>query len=342
MSTAPSVADLRSDTVTRPSPAMRDAMRDAEVGDDVWGDDASVNALEAYVAAELGKEAALFLPSGTQSNLTAMLCHCQRGDAVITGAPCHVAQYEAAGISVLGSVALETLTPAADFTLPLDALEYSLGREDDVHKAPPRLLVLENTIHGRVLTLAQLTEQVAVARRHGKQVHLDGARLFNASEVLAVEAKVLCEPFDTVSVCLSKGLGAPVGSLLCGPKALIDRARHWRRMLGGGMRQAGVLAAAGHYALTQQRADLQADHRRAQALAEGLAALPGLSVTPTPSNMVFVSDEGSLSAPRLAEAAETLEIMLPSYSRTMRLVTHRDVDDSGIERAIEAYQQATQ
>ncbi len=325
--------DLRSDTVTRPSPGMREAMARAEVGDDVYGEDPTVNRLEETIAARLGKEAAIFAPSGTQSNLLALLAHCQRGDEYIVGTTGHTYLYEGGGAAVLGSIQPAPLPFAADGTLPLDAVEAVI-KPDDPHYARTRLLCLENTNDGRVLPLDYIADAAGLARRHGLGLHLDGARLFNAVVRLGVDASRVVEAFDTVSVCLSKGLGAPVGSCLVGSRELVASARRWRKMLGGGMRQAGVIAAAGLYALEHQVEDLARDHERAGRLATALDELDGVErFLPVDTNMVFVrcSDHE-----RLAEHLAARDITV-ICEPAMRLVTHRDIDDEAIDRVIHAF-----
>ncbi|MBT9487182.1 MAG: low-specificity L-threonine aldolase [Rubrivivax sp.] len=323
--------DLRSDTVTRPTPAMRAAMAAAEVGDDVFGDDPTVNALQNRIAAELGKEAALFMPSGTQSNLTAVLCHCERGDEFIVGQHAHAYKYEAGGAAVLGSVQPQPLEQGADGTLALDAIAAAI-KPDDLHFARTRLLALENTWGGRVLPAGYVADATALARRHGLATHLDGARLFNAAVASGVPAAEIARHFDTVSVCFSKGLGAPVGSALVGPRELIDRARRWRKMLGGGLRQAGVLAAAALHALDHHVQRLAEDHAHARRLAEGLQGLPGVTVELPQTNIVFVQ----LAPEKAAGAVERLAAagVLCTGLYQLRLVTHLDVSSSDIDTAI--------
>ena len=326
--------DLRSDTVTRPTPAMREAMARAEVGDDVFGDDPTVRALESRIAETLGKEAAVFVPSGTQSNLAAILAHCQRGDEYLAGQQAHCYRYEAGGAAVLGSVQPQPIAHAEDGSLPLEAIEAAI-KPDDPHFARTRLLCLENTIGGRVLGLDYLGEATALARRYGLACHLDGARLFNAAVALGVEARAIAAPFDTVSVCFSKGLGAPMGSALVGPRDAVERARRWRKMLGGSLRQAGVVAAAALHALEHHVERLAEDHAHATRLAAGLAGLQGLAVEQPQTNMVFARIEDADAVPGLAAhlaASGVLALVFP----TTRFVTHLDVDADGIDRAAEA------
>ena len=325
------MVDLRSDTVTRPTPAMRAAMGDAEVGDDVFGDDPTVNRLQARAAEIAGFEAALFFPSGTQSNLAALMAHCERGEAVILGLEAHSYRYEAGGAAVLGSIHSRPLPNRPDGTLDLAEIEAAI-EPDDPHFARTRLLALENTIGGRVLPRRYLEQAAALARRRGLASHLDGARIFNAAVALETSVNSLCAGFDSVSVCLSKGLGAPVGTVLLGSGGFIDRARRVRKMLGGGMRQAGVLAAAGLYALEHNVSRLAIDHDHAARLAQGLARL-GLPVEQH-TNMVFVRhgvDPQALAAHLGAHGV----LVLPAPR--LRLVTHLDVDAAGIDRALAAF-----
>jgi threonine aldolase len=327
--------DLRSDTVTRPSGAMREAMAQAPVGDDVWGDDPTVQQLETISAALLGKEAALYLPSGTQSNLVALLTHCQRGDEYLVGQDAHTYKYEGGGAAVLGSIQPQPLTMAPDGSIPLDSIRNAI-KPDDFHFARTRLLCLENTIGGKVLGLDYMSAACALADEHGLAKHLDGARIFNAAVKLELPASRIAAPFDTVSVCLSKGLGAPVGSVLCGPRAFIMQARRWRKMLGGGMRQAGIIAAAGIYALEHNIARLAEDHANAALLASGLAQIPDIRIDPATvqTNMVFF-------VPR-SDTAEALVASLKAHDilvdpgKTIRLVTHLDVSREDVLAVVAA------
>jgi len=327
------VVDLRSDTVTRPTPAMRDAMARAEVGDDVFGDDPTVNALQAKIAALLGFEAALFVPSGTQSNLVAIMSHCQRGDEYLVGQQAHSYGYEGGGAAVLGSVQPQPIAHQPDGTLALGDIEAAI-KPDDSHFARSRLLCLENTLGGKALPLAYLRDATALARRCGLAAHLDGARLFNAATALALPAREIAAHFDSVSVCFSKGLGAPVGSALCGSRELIARAHRWRKMAGGGMRQAGVLAAAAIYALDHHVERLAEDHANARRLADGLAGVPGVSVEPPDSNIVFVDIAGARAA-GLVEHLKAQRVLATGLYR-LRFVTHLDVDAAGVDRAVAA------
>ena len=321
---ATALVDLRSDTVTRPSAGMRRAMAEAEVGDDVFGDDPTVNRLQERAAALFGLEAALFFPTGTQSNLAALMSHCQRGDEVLVGQEAHTYRYEAGGGAVLGSIQPQAIANRPDGTLDLAEVEAQI-KPDDPHFARTRLLALQNTITGRVIPRKYFDEALALAKRRGLATHLDGARIFNASVKLGMPVKDLCRGFDSVSACLSKGLGAPAGTMLLGGKDFIARARRARKILGGVMRQAGVLAAAGLYALEHNVQRLAEDHANAERLARGLGA------EPPQSNMVFVQ-----SAPGLVEhLAQHGVIALPGAR--LRLVTHLDVDAAGIDRAVAAF-----
>jgi threonine aldolase len=323
--------DLRSDTVTKPTPAMRAAMAAAEVGDDVFGDDPSVNALQERIAAMLGKEAALFTPTGTQSNLCGLMAHCQRGEEYIVGQMAHTYRWEGGGAAVLGSIQPQPLNQAADGTMLLSEIEAAI-KPDDAHFAITRLLALENTWGGKVLPQTYVEQANALARRRGLATHLDGARLFNAAVASGLPARSLAEPFDSVSVCFSKGLGAPVGSALVGSKALIARAHRVRKMLGGGMRQAGVLAAAALHALDHHVERLAEDHANALRLAEGLQGLPGVTVEMPQTNILFVD----LAPEKAAGVVDRLRAagVLCTGLYKLRFVTHLDVSRDDIDRAI--------
>ncbi len=329
------IVDLRSDTVTRPTAAMREAIARAEVGDDVFGDDPTVNALQERIAAMLGKEAALFVPTGTQSNLCALMSHCQRGDEYLVGQMAHTYRWEAGGGAVLGSIQPQPIAHQADGTLALADIEAAI-KPDDPHFACTRLLCLENTLGGRLMPMEYLREATALARRHGLATHLDGARLFNAAVAMGgdarANARTMADLFDSVSVCFSKGLGAPVGSALTGSKELIARARRVRKMAGGTMRQAGVLAAAAMHALDHHVDRLADDHARARRLADGLRGLPGVSVAAPQTNMVFVDLPRERAAAAVAALRERGVLATGLYQ--LRLVTHLDVDDAGIDHAI--------
>lgn len=329
------IIDLRSDTVTQPSPAMRAAMANAEVGDDVLGEDPTIQRLEAMAAERLGMAAALFVPSGTQANLLGLLTHCERGDEYIVGQMAHTYRWEAGGAAVLGSIQPQPLDFEADGTLDL-AKVARLIKPDDFHFAPTRLLCLENTHMGQALPMAYLADAAAFARDRGLRLHLDGARVHNAAVKHGVPVADMARHFDSVSFCLSKGLGAPVGSLLCGGREQIARARRWRKMLGGGMRQAGILAAAGIYALEHHVERLAQDHAHAALLAEGLAAVEELEVgfTPAQTNMVFVGSR--LPAPGLEAFLKERGILVPA-GETIRLVTHLDVDEEDVRAVVAAF-----
>ncbi len=327
------VIDLRSDTVTKPTPEMRAVMVNAEVGDDVYGEDPTVNRLEAFAAETLHKEAALFVPSGTQSNLLALLAHCERGDEYIVGQQGHSYKYEGGGAAVLGSIQPQPLDYESDGTLDLLRVEATI-KPDDPHYARTRLLCLENTQAGKVLPLEYLKQARAFCDRTGLALHLDGARIFNAAVALGVPVSEISKQFDTVSVCMSKGLGAPVGSLLVGNAELISKARRWRKVLGGGMRQAGMLAAAGLYALQNHVQRLKEDHENARLLAQQLATVPQVKVDEggARTNMVFVSVEAEQSSRLKAYLAER-DIVVGGFA-AMRLVTHLDVEKADIHRFV--------
>jgi len=327
--------DLRSDTVTQPTPAMREAMAKAEVGDDVYGEDPSILALEAKVAALMGKEAAVYVSSGTQSNLLGVLAHCQRGEEYLIGDCYHVYQYEALGTSVLGGVASYPIRTDAAGGLDPDDVVAAI-KPDDSHKPITRLLSLENTVSGRIQDQARIEALADVAHANGLQVHIDGARLMNAAVAQGRRPADMVAKIDTVSLCLSKGLGAPVGSVLSGPKDHIARARRLRKMLGGGMRQAGVIAAAGLHALEHHVDRLAEDHANARRLAEGLAEIGPIEIDmdAVNSNMVFAgvpaADQDALRA-HLAERG----IILGKGRPAIRMVTHLDVTAEDIDRIVE-------
>lgn len=341
--------DLRSDTVTRPTPAMRQAMASAEVGDDVYGEDPTVNRLEAMSAERLGKEAAMFVPSGTMANLVAVLTHCGRGDEAIVGDQSHTFLNEAGGMAALGGVQPRTIPTMDDGTLAIDDIEAAV-RGDDVHYPRSSLVCLENTHNrrGGAVLGVEYTQRVSeIARRHGLRLHLDGARIFNAAVALGIDASELAGPADSVSFCLSKGLGAPIGSLVCGTDDFIGGARRIRKQLGGGMRQAGVIAAAGLVALDSMVDRLADDHVRARRLAAGLRELPGVALEkdPPPSNMIYLQlgKESPLTASELATRLERHRIRIHVVGpRRIRLVLHHDVDDAGVERALEGFRATTE
>lgn len=330
--------DLRSDTVTQPTAAMRQAGLSAAVGDDVMGDDPSVNALQDRVAHELGFESALYVPSGTQSNLLALMGHCERGDEYLVGMDAHTYKYEGGGAAVLGSIQPQPIVHAADGTLPIESLDAAVKPLGDPHFARTRLLALENTWHGRPLPLDYLAQAGAFARERGLAFHLDGARLYNAAVACGVPAAQIAGHFDSVSVCLSKGLGAPVGSVLAGSRALVDKARRWRKVLGGGWRQAGIVAAMAHHALDHHVARLADDHRRAGELADALTSL-GLTVEGAFTNILFVTVPDGRQA-ELAKALEARGVRIAAgRGARVRLVTHLDIDDAGLERAITGFRE---
>ncbi len=329
------IADYRSDTVTRPSRKMRQIMSSAEVGDDVFADDPTVNHLESYLAERAGKEAALFCASGTQSNLVALLSHCQRGDEYIVGQEAHTYKYEAGGAAVLGSIQPQPLDYEPDSTLDLNKVKAKL-KADDYHFARSRLLCLENTRSGEVLPLEYHASAASFCADHGLALHLDGARLFNAMVKQGVELEDISRHYDSVSVCISKGLGAPIGSLLVGDKPFINEARKWRKMLGGGMRQAGIVASACEYALENNVERLRDDHENALRLAEGLAAVPGISCDPAgvQTNMVFIIVDDEARVADYTDYMEEQGIVLMG-GQVMRLVTHLDIDAAAVEKTIE-------
>ena len=333
--------DLRSDTVTRPTPAMRAAMAAAEVGDDVFADDPTVNALQDRIAALLGKEAALFLPTGTQSNLCGLMAHCGRGDEYLVGQMAHTYRWEGGGAAVLGSIQPQPLAQAADGSIALAEIEGAI-KPDDAHFARTRLLALENTWGGKVLPPSYVQQATSLAHARGLATHLDGARLFNAAVASGGDARAaareLAAPFDTVSVCFSKGLGAPVGSALCGPRELIARAHRVRKMLGGGMRQAGVLAAAVLHALDHHIDRLAEDHANARRLADGLQGLPGVQCEMPQTNIVFV-DVAPERAHGVVDRARAQGVLCTGLYR-LRLVTHLDVSRADVDRAIDVMRAA--
>ena len=334
------IVDLRSDTVTRPMPGMRQAMLHAEVGDDVFGDDPTVNALQERIAAITGKEAALYMPTGTQSNLCGLLAHCQRGEEYIVGQLAHTYRYEGGGAAVLGSIQPQPLVMDAQGRMALPDIAAAI-KPDDAHFARTRLLCLENTWNGHVMPHDYLTGAAALARAQGLSVHLDGARVFNAAVANAGEhgdplaaLRHITDVFDSVSVCFSKGLGAPMGSALCGSKELIARAHRVRKMTGGGLRQAGVVAAAALYALDHHVDRLRQDHAMAQRLAAGLQDLSGLSVRSAQTNIVFL-DVSEGRSPALLAHLKAAGV-LATGMLGLRFVTHLDVDADAIDHAIAA------
>jgi threonine aldolase len=354
------VIDLRSDTVTRPTAAMRDAMFSAPLGDDVFGDDPSVNALQDRIASMLGKEAALFMPTGTQSNLAALMSHCQRGDEYIVGQMAHTYRWEGGGAAVLGSIQPQPLAHQPDGSLALPDIEASI-KPDDAHFARTRLLCLENTFGGQPMTMSYLRDATALARRHGLAAHLDGARLFNAAVAQAeagadgtgdayAQARAIADVFDSVSVCFSKGLGAPVGSALVGSRDLISRAHRIRKMAGGGMRQSGLLAAGAMHALEHHVERLRDDHANARRLAAGIAGIDGVSFAAPATNILFVELAPALVQARTAARWGGEHDTLVDHLRSrgvlctglykLRFVTHLDVDAAAIDRAVVEIRQA--
>jgi len=340
--------DMRSDTVTHPTPEMRQAMAQAEVGDDVYGEDPTVMRLEQMAAERMAKPAAVFVASGTMGNLAAMLSHCQRGDEIILGDKSHTYLYEAGGVSALGGVHPRTIPNQSDGTMRLEDIQAAI-RADDEHFPITRLIALENTHNstgGTVLSPDYMESVSAIARGRGLKLHLDGARIFNGAAALGLPVSALTASADSVTFCLSKGLCAPVGSVLCGSDDFIRRARRARKQLGGGMRQAGILAAAGIVALDKMVDRLPEDHARARRLAEGLHALPGISVEqrPPPSNMVFLklSSEAGISTGDIIRTLEEDRIKLSARDEVrMRLVVHYWVNDAAIDRVIEGFTQVT-
>ncbi|MEZ8775655.1 MULTISPECIES: low-specificity L-threonine aldolase [Vibrio] len=322
--------DFRSDTVTKPSQAMREVMANAEVGDDVYGDDPTVNELEQWAANETGFEAAMFTSSGTQANLLGLMAHCERGDEYLCGQQAHNYKYEAGGAAVLGSIQPQPIENNADGTLDFKKLAAAI-KPDDSHFARTKLLSLENTINGKVLPMSYLAEAREFVNQHGLQMHLDGARVYNAAAALDVHIKEIAQYFDSMTICLSKGLGAPIGSLLLGSKAYIAKARRLRKMVGGGMRQAGILAAAGKMAITENVAQLKVDHENAKKLAIGLSKLEGFSVNPDfiQTNIVFAKLDQSVDINRIARELGEQGITM-SPGNPVRFVTHRDISSEDI------------
>ena len=329
--------DLRSDTVTQPTTAMREAMLSAPLGDDVYGEDPTVNAFQARLAARLGFAAGLFVPTGTQSNLIALMAHCERGDEYIVGMEAHTYKYEGGGAAVLGSIQPQPIPQEADGTLSLEKVAAAI-KPIDPHFARSKLLCLENTWHGRALPLDYLRRARAFCERNELSLHLDGARLFNAATALNVDVKEITKHFHSVSVCFSKGLGAPVGSVLLGEHAFIERAKRWRKVTGGGWRQAGMLAAACNYALDHHVDRLKQDHDRARTLADGLGKLPTLKVTANHSNMVFIEVPVEQLDGFKAHIQQHKINMSIGYLPTIRMVTHLDISDADIERTISVFE----
>ncbi|MFC3458798.1 low-specificity L-threonine aldolase [Massilia haematophila] len=327
--------DLRSDTVTQPSQAMRAAMAAAEVGDDVYGDDPTVNRLQDYAADLFGYEAGLFAPSGTQTNLIALMTHCGRGDEYLVGQEAHTYKYEGGGAAVLGSIQPQPIANQPDGSILLSDIEAYI-KPDDMHFARTRLLALENTIGGRVLGQDYVAAATALAHAKGLATHLDGARVCNAAVKQGLSLREVMQGFDTVSVCLSKGLGAPVGSVLLGPKGFIEQGKRWRKMLGGGMRQAGVIAAAAHYALEHNVQRLAQDHENAATLARGLGEIDALSVSAPQTNIFWLDVPAAACAPLRKALAE--QGIRATVGPRMRIVTHLDVSAADVARTVAAFQ----
>ena len=335
--------DLRSDTVTKPTPEMREAMAEAEVGDDVYGDDPTVNQLQVKAAEMLGKESALFVPSGTMGNLLALLVHCSRGEEVICGDKSHIYVNEAGGMAALGGIYPHPVPNQKDGTLRLEDIRASI-QPDDSHRTITRLVCIENTQNmcGGVVLSVDYTQQVGqLAKEHGLKFHIDGARIFNAAAALNVDIKELVAPADSVMFCLSKGLVAPIGSMLVGSKEFIAKAHRLRKMLGGGMRQVGVMAAAGLVSLEKMTGRLKQDHARAKSLYEGLKQVKGLRLEAEPaSNMVYFSleDRIQLTENQIVAEMKKYGVMVDwSAPRQFRLVTHYWVDDAGVEKTVKAF-----
>ncbi len=331
------VVDLRSDTVTKPSAGMREAMARADVGDDVFGEDPTVNRLQDYAAELMGKETSLFVPSGTMANLLAFLSQTRPGDTVILSEGAHPFHYENANLAMIGGLLTRTV-PDVLCKLTAKQVEDQIVQKDDPHFSPTTLAAIENTTNrggGACYTFDEVEAIGRVCQRRGLKLHCDGARIFNAAAATNIDAPYLARPCDTVSFCLSKGLGAPAGSLLCGPRATIHAARRFRKMLGGGMRQAGILAAAGLYALEHHIEDLQEDHRRARQFRTALEAEGIRFCLPSPTNMVYVE----IADPSAAAAClrEQGVLVLEHGHERIRAVFHRDIDDAGLAQAIEVF-----
>ncbi|MEZ8029857.1 low-specificity L-threonine aldolase [Enterovibrio norvegicus] len=329
--------DLRSDTVTQPDENMRNAMANAPVGDDVYGDDPTVNELEQWAAERHGFEAAVFTASGTQANLLGILAHCERGDEYLCGQQAHNYKYEAGGAAVLGSVQPQPIENNKDGTLCFEKLAAAV-KPDDVHFARTTLLSLENTIGGKVLPMSYLAQARDFANTHNLKLHLDGARVYNASVALDVDIKEISQHFDSMTICLSKGLGAPVGSLLLGDTAYIQRARRLRKMVGGGMRQAGILAAAGMMALTENVERLKDDHDNARYLSEKLGAIPGFNtfIYPVQTNIVYADVSSHIDIRAIADALKEQGILVSPSHKAMRFVTHKNVSRADIDTLLSA------
>lgn len=332
--------DLRSDTVTRPTAAMRAVMAAAPVGDDVFGDDPTINALQQRVARLAGKEAAIIASSGTQTNLLALLSHCQRGEEYLVGQEYHTYRYEAGGAAVLGGIVPQPFEVEADGTLNLSTVEKRI-KPDDPHFPISKLLSLENTHTGRVIPQDYMLKARRLCDKHGLKLHLDGARIFNASVATGLSLSELSQPFDSISICFSKGLGTPIGSVLVGSKRFIERAHRWRKMLGGGMRQAGIIAAAMDHALDHHIERLADDHHHAQTLAQALSQLPKISVESAQTNMVYINFESLEDAQKVSDYLRGNGVLTPRSQR-MRLVTHLDIAATDIDTVVQLFKQALQ
>ncbi|QDP00903.1 low-specificity L-threonine aldolase [Thalassotalea sp. PS06] len=320
--------DFRSDTVTRPTPEMLNAMTAAQLGDDVYGDDPTVNAFEQKMAELSGFEAAMIVSSGTQSNLCALLSHCQRGEEYIVGQHYHTYLYEAGGAAALGGIVPQPIPVSADGSLAADAIKAVI-KPNDQHFAMSKLISLENTHHGKVIPVEYFKAIRDLANEHQLSVHLDGARVFNALTELNIDLKQLCHYVDSISVCFSKGLGTPMGSVLCGSEAFISKARRWRKMLGGGMRQAGIIAAAMDYALDNHVAQLKNDHKRCQELSSKLQGINGVTVTACDTNMLYFKLADSFNPALVAQLLKAEGILI-SAGDEIRLVCHRDISDADV------------
>jgi threonine aldolase len=335
--------DLRSDTVTLPAPAMREAMTHAEVGDDVYGEDPTINRLEVLAAEKVGKEAAVLVPSGTMGNLAALLTHCERGQRVLLGSESHIFHYEVGGAAALGGLAYHLLPNLPDGTIEMAALEEALAHgPHDMHHAAPGVICLENTHNrcgGAVVSPDYMAQVHALAQRRGLPLHLDGARIFNAALALGIDARELTQHADSVQFCLSKGLAAPVGSLVAGSAPCIQRVRRMRKMLGGGMRQAGIIAAAGMVALTQMVERLHEDHENARLLAAELAQIPGVRLDPArvQTNMVMLQlEDGQMAAPHFLAALREEGVLMGDSGANIRAVTHYGITAADVRAAAAA------
>ena len=332
-----SIIDLRSDTVTAPTQSMREAMANAKVGDDVYGEDPTIIELQELAASMTEMESALYVPTGTQSNLLALFAHCERGEEYLVGQQAHTYRYEGGGASILGSIQAQPVEFEADGTLNLDTL-VSYIKPDDPHFVKTKLLCLENTQGGKVLPLDYLAQARQFADRHSLGLHLDGARVFNAVVKQQTTLQGIAQHFDSISICLSKGLSAPVGSILCGDEALIAKALRWRKVLGGGMRQAGIIAAAGIIALTDMVERLAEDHENAQRLALGLNDIDGFSVNldAVQTNMVFV-DFSKEKREEIVKQLKEKGVVVGFQGELMRLVTHKDVNSDDVSKVLDAF-----